>query len=154
MRENRHQPITQDTDHRPLVLLVIGLSVIILHLWQWLPFYRNTFTVPPAPPVFAWLHNQQGEGIYRFPASTAKNIQKTTADLPNRVRLLFFQPVSINKADRQSLTVLPGIGPVLADHIVSHRETHGYFNSPRDLLKVNGIGPGKLESIRNLLVFE
>lgn len=51
--------------------------------------------------------------------------------------------VDINRADATQLDALPGIGPVLATRIVSHREAHGPFRTLRDLLQVPGIGDAK-----------
>ncbi len=49
--------------------------------------------------------------------------------------------VDINRATRDELEALPGIGPVLAGRILEYRERHGPFRSLDDLLKVKGIGP-------------
>jgi len=142
-------------DHRPLVLLVIGLLVVILHLCQFPPGNENTPAGKVAPVVFSWLHNQpDGEGLYRLPVERGDVPGKSTSSLPNRLRPLFFQAVAVNQADQQLLAVLPGIGPVLAGRIVKLRERRGSFQSPRDLLAVTGIGPGKLKKIRTLLVFD
>ncbi len=152
MKANNRPPARcPDKDHRPLVLLVIGLVIAMLHLIQ----FRHGGPFNPAvasePVRFAWLRgHDRDEGLYRLPRGHA------AADdtLPNRVRPLFFQPVAVNRADRQLLAILPGIGPVLADRIVLQRERHGEFKSPRDLLAVTGIGNGKLNKIRSLLVFD
>jgi len=58
------------------------------------------------------------------------------------------EPVNVNTADAQELESLPGIGPALAERILAHREAHGAFDSPEDLLQVPGIGAGILEKIR------
>jgi len=57
-------------------------------------------------------------------------------------------PVDLNRAGERELDRLPGIGPVLARRIVAHRERHGPFHSPDELLAVPGIGPRLLERIR------
>ena len=49
--------------------------------------------------------------------------------------------------DASELTVLPGVGKVTAEAIVSYREEHGPFSSVEDLLLVPGLGPGTLEAI-------
>lgn len=49
--------------------------------------------------------------------------------------------LDINRASAQELDRLPGIGPVLASRIVAHRERHGPFRDPTELLAVPGIGP-------------
>jgi len=49
--------------------------------------------------------------------------------------------VDLNHASVEMLDRLPGIGPVLAARIVAHRERHGPFRDPAELLAVPGIGP-------------
>lgn len=61
-------------------------------------------------------------------------------------------PVSINRADKDDLAALPGIGDVLARRIVDYRRANGYFTSPEELLNVEGIGEKKLEAILDLIV--
>ncbi len=56
--------------------------------------------------------------------------------------------VNVNEADWPELSVLPGIGPVLAQRIVASREQDGPFRSVDDLRRVRGIGPITLERLR------
>lgn len=58
--------------------------------------------------------------------------------------------VDLNTADAAALDALPGIGPVLADRIVSHRED-GRFTTVDELADVAGIGPTLLERLRDLV---
>jgi len=58
-----------------------------------------------------------------------------------------------NRASALELERLPGIGPTLADRIVSDRGRRGEFASPEALLRVPGIGPKILERIRAYLSF-
>ncbi len=55
----------------------------------------------------------------------------------------------INRADISELQTLPGIGPKTAENILSYRKERGCFNSVEELLKVKGIGPKKLEAIKD-----
>lgn len=41
------------------------------------------------------------------------------------------------------------MGPATAQAIVAHREAHGPFASVDDLEAVRGIGPAKLEALRD-----
>jgi competence protein ComEA len=59
--------------------------------------------------------------------------------------------VHINKAGVDELQALPGVGPVLADRIVTYRDEHGPFKSIEDLLDVPGIGEAKLAGFRDLV---
>ena len=58
-------------------------------------------------------------------------------------------PIDINAATAEELQVLPGIGPVLANAIVSHRLEHGPYLRLEDLLGVSGIGSATLEKLRS-----
>jgi competence protein ComEA len=60
-------------------------------------------------------------------------------------------PLTLNGATAEELEGLPGVGPVLAERIVSYRESNGRFETVDDLLEVPGIGEAKLASIRDLV---
>lgn len=60
--------------------------------------------------------------------------------------------VSVNLATAAEIEQLPGVGPVLAERIVAHREAHGPFETVEDLLEVSGIGEAKLEALRAAVV--
>ncbi len=59
------------------------------------------------------------------------------------------QPVNVNKADLNELQTIRGVGPVLAERIVQHREQTGKFEKIEDLAAVPGIGQAKLEKLRS-----
>jgi competence protein ComEA len=59
--------------------------------------------------------------------------------------------ININTASAVRLETLPGIGPSLAKKIVEYREAHGPYVKLDDLLNVSGIGPAKLEGIKDLI---
>ncbi len=60
-------------------------------------------------------------------------------------------PLDINRADGERLQALPGIGPVLAQRIIAHREAHGPFGRAEGLLAVPGIGPKRFAQLRPLV---
>lgn len=59
--------------------------------------------------------------------------------------------MSLNQASVADLITLPGVGPVIAERIVTWRTTNGPFRSIDELGEVNGIGDATLEQIRPLL---
>ena len=59
--------------------------------------------------------------------------------------------ININTATIDQLMLLPGIGQVLAQNIIDHRNTHGNFQKAADLLLVEGIGEQRLDSIIDLI---
>ena len=48
--------------------------------------------------------------------------------------------VNINSADASQLSLLPRVGPSVAQRIVEFRKENGPFKSPDDLMLVRGIG--------------
>jgi competence protein ComEA len=60
-------------------------------------------------------------------------------------------PVDLNSATVAQLDALPGVGPVLAQHIVEWRDVHGRFASIDQLRQVSGIGDAKLADLRSLV---
>jgi comEA protein len=62
--------------------------------------------------------------------------------------------IRINQAPAKELELLPGIGPVLAERIISLRESKGKFKKVDELLEVNGIGSKKLEEIKEWIVID
>lgn len=57
--------------------------------------------------------------------------------------------LDLNVASATELEALPGIGPVLAQRIVEHRDAYGPFASVDGLLEVSGVGPAVLEKLRS-----
>ncbi|OZD04696.1 hypothetical protein CH275_14225 [Rhodococcus sp. 06-235-1A] len=62
--------------------------------------------------------------------------------------------VDLNAATVAELDALPGVGPVTATSIVGWRETNGRFLTVDQLAEVDGIGPGRLAKIRDLVRVE
>jgi competence protein ComEA len=54
----------------------------------------------------------------------------------------------INRASVKDYEGLDGIGPVLAQRIVSFRKINGPFVAIEDLMKVPGIGPKTFEKFK------
>ncbi|WP_435819976.1 helix-hairpin-helix domain-containing protein [Micromonospora purpureochromogenes] len=59
--------------------------------------------------------------------------------------------VNLNTATLAQLDGLPGVGPVLAQRILTHRDQHGGFRSVGDLRQVEGIGDARYEQLKDLV---
>ncbi|MFG3099309.1 helix-hairpin-helix domain-containing protein [Streptomyces sp. NPDC048182] len=59
--------------------------------------------------------------------------------------------VPLSTATVDQLETLPGVGPVLAQHIVDYRTRHGGFRSVDELREVNGIGERRFADLRSLV---
>ena len=60
------------------------------------------------------------------------------------------QPLNLNTATLEQLDTLSGVGPLTAQKILDFREQHGAFTSVDELDAVPGIGPARLEQLREV----
>lgn len=60
-------------------------------------------------------------------------------------------PVSLGTATVEQLDTLPGVGPVLAQHIIDYRTEHGGYRSVDELREVTGIGDRRFADLRPLV---
>lgn len=77
-----------------------------------------------------------------MPSAAPKRVKKNTARKSAREK-----PVSVNSASRKKLSKIKGVPEKLAELIIAGRP----YSQIDDLLKVKGIGPKKLEKIRERL---
>ena len=62
--------------------------------------------------------------------------------------------ISINTATPQELEKLPGVGKVIAERIVAHRQQYGPFRRAEHLMMVRGISDRKFRAIREMIVVD
>jgi competence protein ComEA len=92
----------------------------------------------PAPPA----------GVGSGQAGTSGGAGSVTGAVPGGAPAA---PVSLTAATAEQLDTLPGVGPVLAQHIIDYRAQHGGFRSVDELREVNGIGDRRFADLRNLV---
>lgn len=61
-------------------------------------------------------------------------------------------PISINKASKEELMNLPGIGESKANAIIKYRDEQGLFTVIEDIINVSGIGESVFEKIKEYIV--
>lgn len=59
--------------------------------------------------------------------------------------------VDINSASQAELMVLPNVGPETASKILEYRRQHGPFLDVEQLLRVPGVGPQTLKSLKPIV---
>jgi competence protein ComEA len=65
--------------------------------------------------------------------------------------IVFSVPLDLNEIEEEHLTLIPGIGPRLAQRIIRYRSEKGGFREIDDLKGVRGIGEEKLRSLERYL---
>ena len=59
--------------------------------------------------------------------------------------------ININRATKEELMTLPGVGESRADSIIKYREQQGAFQSIEDIMQVSGIKEALFEKIKDLI---
>lgn len=86
---------------------------------------------------------EMGSAIVSDPAPSPDS--PSTAENPSSGGNL----VDLNSASVEELDALPGVGPVTAAAIISWRDANGRFGSVDQLGEVDGIGPVRLDKLRD-----
>lgn len=61
--------------------------------------------------------------------------------------------IDLNKATKEELLTLPGIGESKADSIITYREEHGAFEHIEDIKQITGIKEGVYNKIKDMITF-
>lgn len=141
-------------DKRALVLFLFGALMLIKEL----PLPKKEL----AQYHYAVQQNAMPAHLIRLTAPTVVSeqvellepLRPMTKSIPARYALFLQQPLPINRADNESLQLLPGVGPYLARAILQHIAEHGPLSQEQELLQVAGIGPKTLERLSPTICLE
>lgn len=89
-----------------------------------------------------------GVGQYQHDVDQKRLKQKLDETIESCVN---YVGVDLNMASRELLTYVSGITPAVANNIVDYRNTHGAFQSRKQLLKVKKLGPKAFEQSAGFL---
>ena len=120
--------------------LAVALLLAVLTAGTLLPRLGGEGRAFPIPPRSA---AEVSEGLRQAPEVPAA-IARPSKPSPPPV-------LDLNRADAGALQRLPGVGPALAERILSYRRAHGAFRSVEDLREVPGIGSKRWERIREMV---
>lgn len=136
-------------DKRALVLFLFGALMLLGHGgWQSEEKPLDRYALLLAAPT-------ENLGMVRLAPQTRLSEQMVVLEplhplpstVPARYALFLQQPLPINRADKASLQLLPGVGPHLAGAISDYIGHHGPLSRAEELLQVAGIGPKTLERL-------
>jgi len=122
---------------------------------QNLPFIATIAAFIIACAVITVLTVRDEPQYMRVIADNSDNFDNSeTIESPSEL-LPEFTSVNINTADSEELQTLPGVGPVLAERIITYREAHkNGFLHLEELMEVSGIGEQIFERIREMIYID
>jgi competence ComEA-like helix-hairpin-helix protein len=101
---------------------------------------------------------QFGQGIYLTPCKSANNAMNGAMagqganDLADPHLAVFtFRALDLNRIDFNTLRVIKGVGPKIAQAILTYRQNRGPFRRIEGLLEIKGIGPAKYKVLSRSL---
>jgi len=147
----------QEKDWRVPVLLLLGGGILAA---SWFPtgseslstdYFFLTSVRNESPAVIRRLKGQStSRGNVNGITLTATSCQET----PPQLAMFFSLPMPVNRADHDALTMLPGIGPRLADNIIAYRREYGTITGATDLERVVGIGKNLTKKLLPIVCFD
>ena len=137
---------------RKVILFLTGTVL----LGAGIRLYQETFPSVPrfnytaSDSTFATLSAGENGGTEEEATFVAgSNAEESTAEDDTAT-----MAVNINKASKQELMTLPGVGEVISDRIIAYRSNNGPFRSLDELRKVKGISKRKLEQLLPFIVIQ
>ena len=146
--------------------------LFLLVILYFLPSGKNSFSADKKSTITVCVQGAvEKDTILQIPAYSTVNdaLEKVTlkenADLSSINRLTVLKngdvivipfdgtgnKVSINHATKEELMKVKGIGEGKADAIIEYRESHGFFQSLEDLMKIKGIKEKTFEKLKDSL---
>ncbi len=132
IRENRMN--ARFTNLTSVAGFIVALSVVFS--------FSFSATVPES--CFAASTSKEKKAESKVAGEQRKNAKKSSKNLPSQ------KSVSVNKASKEELMTVPGIGPKTAEAIIAYRKSKP-FDSVDDLTKVKGIGEKSLAKMKQYL---
>ncbi len=80
-------------------------------------------------------------------------VHQPASSVPPHLSPFFFRKIPVNRADREMLESVAGIGPSLAEKIIAYRRTAGRITSADELCRIDGIGKQRSEKLSQYLSF-
>lgn len=97
-----------------------------------------------------------GQKIYIPSAAEAETLQtgEELSETPENSDGSLEQRVNINRASKEILMTLPGIGEAKAEAILAYRQAEGRFESPEELMNVPGIKAGIYAKLKDRIAID
>lgn len=126
----------------PIVVIVVSLYLIGLNYFN---KYDRVDEIRDAVPAASVQDGTEKQSAVQTDG------EKLTEAQENAELEKIGDKININTAEKSELMLLDGIGEVLAERIISKREEIGGFGSIEEIKRVNGIGDGIFNKIKNYI---
>ncbi len=144
-------PAARWEDARGVAVACVGALLLagtaLSGISQWGPTFSQAKAAPPSSERNHEILAVEAGSPTAGPAPPQEHAAETDA----RRNLASSHVLDVNQADRSTLQTLPGVGPILAQRIVDHREVYGPFRTPEELLRVSGIGSKRYARLQGLI---
>jgi len=133
---------------RTFWLSMLTLGCLGLGVWERLRWPSSTPTLDCGPEKVR-VAKTDGVNVVRCVEGVADSLPPEGGKL-----LTVGGRLNLNRASADELTLVPGVGPLLAQALVKARDQSGAFRTWDEVLNVRGVGPTKLKSLQRWTVLE
>jgi len=139
-----------------LKLGMLAMTIGVVFWVRWAPQSPTPgFPSAAEKQVVASPVTQSAERERRTAGSSSRNVEGLNIDAGAQTGLLqtpIHSRLDLNHASAGELEALPGIGAVLAQRVITFRESVGRFQKIEDLREVKGIGAKKFERLKSFVM--
>ena len=133
---------------RTFWLSILAVGCLAIGLWERLRWPSSSPAVDCEPEEVR-VASADGVPVVRCGESTADSLSPAGGTM-----LTLGGRLDLNRASADELTLVPGVGPLLAKNLVRARVESGAFRTWDEVLKVRGVGPTKLRNLQRWTVLE
>ena len=147
------------TKNETLVVLFLVVAFVVgggikLFYFTFLPPKEEAFNYSAIDEEFERLSMGENDSLaVEKDTLQVKNSSTAKENIHSPTSLNALQPNSIelNTATLNELEQLPGVGPSVAEKIISYRSSNGGFHSVDELRKIKGIGEKKFDKMKKFV---
>ncbi|MBN1969564.1 MAG: helix-hairpin-helix domain-containing protein [Candidatus Delongbacteria bacterium] len=131
-------------------LILVFVLIVLIGIYTYNFYLRSDTNTPSFTLVIDNIENNIPENDSLNSKKNSLLISKSDSKYLNKF-VSVDTLVSINEANLEELTTIPGVGIKTAERIVEYRKINGNFFSVDELEKVKGIGKKKIEKMKKYL---
>ncbi|WP_176761166.1 ComEA family DNA-binding protein [Desulforhopalus singaporensis] len=140
-----------EKDYRIIAVILVMALVCCFDLAGYVRIAENNHKTQEGESTCRKLVDSMGRGLSLSPCNGRQIPGESRVAAANSP--FFFAKIPVNQASRELLMTVNGVGPILADKIIRHRNSIGPFTCQESLTMLKGVGDNKAQYLATKFTF-